>query len=157
MTFKPETTMLIKEYQFQKKTKGSIGKYIMNLVEGGFRTITGTVAKNNPNDYQINTPVATIGVRGTDYAVQYNEKDGLVVGYYQGTPCIKNTKGEICLNEKMPYARVPDAISPPQTVAQQPAAFKEKLKIIAATIEMFNSGSTGSGKMSGTVNSFCIQ
>jgi len=40
---------------------------IFSLVKGSFRSITGWIGKNNPKRYAINTPTATIGVRGTDH------------------------------------------------------------------------------------------
>lgn len=39
------------------------------LMRGGFRAVSGLIGKANPNDYRIDTPVATIGIRGTDYVV----------------------------------------------------------------------------------------
>lgn len=37
------------------------------LLKGGFRAVSGLVGKANRNEYRIATPVATIGIRGTDY------------------------------------------------------------------------------------------
>lgn len=37
------------------------------LLKGGFRAVSGLIGKNDPDEYRINTPVATIGIRGTDY------------------------------------------------------------------------------------------
>jgi len=45
-------------------------KALIDLLQGGFRTITGSVGKNKPENYQVRTPVATIGIRGTEYLVQ---------------------------------------------------------------------------------------
>lgn len=39
------------------------------LLKGGFRAISGLIGKANPDEYRVNTPVATIGIRGTDYWV----------------------------------------------------------------------------------------
>ena len=39
------------------------------LLKGGFRSISGLIGKVNHDEYQVNTPVATIGIRGTDYLV----------------------------------------------------------------------------------------
>lgn len=39
------------------------------LLRGGFRAVSGVIGKVNPNDYRVSTPVATIGIRGTDYVV----------------------------------------------------------------------------------------
>ncbi len=39
----------------------------LKLVKGGIRTVTGLIAKNNPDNYKLDTPVASLGVRGTNY------------------------------------------------------------------------------------------
>lgn len=38
-----------------------------SLLKGGFRAVSGAIGKINHDDYQVATPVATIGIRGTDY------------------------------------------------------------------------------------------
>lgn len=42
-------------------------KSAFSLFEGALRSITGWIGKVNPKAYSIKTPVATIGVRGTDH------------------------------------------------------------------------------------------
>jgi len=37
------------------------------LLKGGFRAVSGLVGRFNHEEYQVATPVATIGIRGTDY------------------------------------------------------------------------------------------
>lgn len=152
MTFRPSTKFLIDQYNFTPTAKkGSVGKYLMRLIEGGFRTITGLIAKDNPVNYQINTPVATIGVRGTDYAVYFHAGE-MFVGYYSGTPCVTSTKNStLCLSANTPYASVPSAGAAPVPLSQQPAVFKVKLDIIPVKIEPF----TGPTR-SGLISSFCI-
>jgi len=80
MTFRQDTKFIIKDYEYkpENKDKGSVGKYAMDLVKGGFRTITGMIPKSNPDDYKVKTPVATIGVRGTEYDTN---GEVLAVGY----------------------------------------------------------------------------
>lgn len=67
LSLRPNTTLVIEQYHFSQKKVQTSGQYILNLIKGGFRTITGFVAKSNPENYQVKTPVATIGVRGTTY------------------------------------------------------------------------------------------
>lgn len=49
---------------------GAKGQVSLNLLKGGLRTITGAIGKADQSDYTIRTPVATLGIRGTDYDVQ---------------------------------------------------------------------------------------
>jgi hypothetical protein len=41
----------------------------LNLVSGGLRVITGAMAKTNPENYKVRTPVALMGVRGTEFSI----------------------------------------------------------------------------------------
>jgi len=157
VTFHEGTTFIVDQYSFNKakEKNGSVGKYVMRLVEGGFRTITGLIAKNNPSDYQVNTPVATIGVRGTDYVVYYHNHK-LDVGYYKGTPCVKDQGGKgFCLSKDMKYATVSGSNMNVVLSNQQPTSLDEQLEIIPAQISPFYTPNTGSG--GGVATSFCIQ
>lgn len=160
VTFRANSKFVVDQYSYQPQSKGgSVGKYFMSLIEGGFRTITGLIAKNNPNDYKINTPVATIGVRGTDYSV-YVHNGELFVGYTQGTPCVTSGNQQLCLDAKTPYANVPKVGAAPVPLTQQPAVFKETLQVVPATVSSFGTPpgtSSKGGGTSGVINSFCIQ
>ena len=110
MTFKPDTKFYIKNYEYEKKDDGkTVGRYVMDLVEGGFRTITGLIAKTNPNNYQVNTPVATIGVRGTDYTVVL-QNQSIYLARTKGEPCITNVKKEVCLDVKIRITAISSSI-----------------------------------------------
>jgi hypothetical protein len=43
--------------------------FVVNILKGGFRTITGLISQVNRSGYKITTPAATIGVRGTHFEV----------------------------------------------------------------------------------------
>ena len=150
LTFKAGSKLTIDQYHYEPN-KPSVGKYVMSLIEGGFRTITGLIAKNTPDEYKVNTPVATIGVRGTDYAISLTGGQ-LYVGYYSGSPCVSGGSSQLCLNPKVPFANVPKAGVAPIPLTQQPAALQEKLNIVPASVAPFKN--TGN---SGNTNSFCIQ
>lgn len=62
LTVRPDTTVTIKSY--------STDTAEINLVTGGLRMITGGIAKTNPEKYTISTPVALLGVRGTEFSIQ---------------------------------------------------------------------------------------
>lgn len=134
MTFKPDTKFYIKNYEYEKKGDGkTVGRYVMDLVEGGFRTITGLIAKTNPNNYQVNTPVATIGVRGTDYTVVIKDKE-VYLARWVGAPCITNKKKEVCLDVKNKYAKVMNIDAVPTVVTQPPAFLVQPVYIQPVTV-----------------------
>ena len=66
VTVRPDTTMIIEQYLYA----GNDGdEATLNLVEGGLRVITGAMAKSNPENYKVRTPVALMGVRGTEFSI----------------------------------------------------------------------------------------
>lgn len=171
MTFRSDTKFHIDQYQYNPKPKsGSVGKYVVSLIEGGFRTITGLISKNNPKSYRVNTPVATIGVRGTDYTVYVSPKGQLYVGYYSGSPCVGGgSSATLCLGPQAKYAYVPSPGATPIPLQQPPAVLKEKLPIVPAKIALSSSQTDGTSRggsdnsssvigppEGGSVSGFCI-
>ncbi len=71
VTVRPGTELVIDEYAYGGDSDGST----LKLVKGGLRALTGAIAKQNPDAYRINTPVATLGVRGTEFDVRLCEAD----------------------------------------------------------------------------------
>lgn len=67
MLLRPSTRLQVAKYDNtgDPQTDGAL----LNLVKGGFRTVTGAIGRENRDAYQVNTPIATIGIRGTDYTV----------------------------------------------------------------------------------------
>ncbi len=53
----------------QQATQNGASRAFFSLLKGGFRSISGLIGKINQDEYQVTTPVATIGIRGTDYLV----------------------------------------------------------------------------------------
>jgi len=161
MTFREGTKFFLDQYSYNPKSrKRSVGKYVMNLIEGGFRTITGLIAKSNPSDYKVNTPVATIGVRGTDYDV-YFKKGEMYIGYYEGSPCVTGKKKAetLCLDESKKYAKVDTFTGVPVPVAIRPDVLGPKLEILPTKISPFTGGGGGQTTPSSTggrITSFCI-
>jgi hypothetical protein len=64
MSLKPKTEFVIDTYN---DTSSQQSKYKLNY--GEIRTVSGLIGKTNQKDYSIETPVATIGIRGTKFRV----------------------------------------------------------------------------------------
>lgn len=80
------------------QSRASGGSAVLNLVRGGFRTITGLIGRRDKAAYQLKTPVATIGIRGTDFSVYQcagncNSDDGLYLGVWDGGITVQNDGG----------------------------------------------------------------
>jgi len=66
VTVRPDSTVIIEQYLYN----GDDGDAAeLSLVSGGLRVITGAMAKTHPENYKVRTPVALMGVRGTEFSV----------------------------------------------------------------------------------------
>ena len=66
VTVRPDSTLIIEQYLY---AGGDDDEATLNLVSGGLRVITGAMAKTNPENYKVKTPVALMGVRGTEFSI----------------------------------------------------------------------------------------
>src|SRR6478735_6850385 len=73
MTVRPNSELVLQQYQF--KENASDNSMLMQLVRGGFRAVTGVIAKNSPNAARVQTNTATIGIRGTDFDARVCVRD----------------------------------------------------------------------------------
>ncbi len=73
MTVRPNTEMVLQTYQY--KANAPDNSLVMQLLRGGFRAVTGLIAKSSPNAARIQTSTATIGIRGTDFDARVCAKD----------------------------------------------------------------------------------
>ena len=122
---RPNTTFQIQSYHYDADAHDASGPTDANgqplikpvstqpesaffkLVKGGLRAVDGLIGKTNPQSYGVETPVATIGVRGTAFDVRYcgddcaDEADsgakpdnGLYTSVTEGSIGVKNDSGE---------------------------------------------------------------
>lgn len=66
VTVRPDSTLIIESYLYNGDSNDEA---TLSLVEGGLRVITGAMAKTNPENYKVRTPVALMGVRGTEFSI----------------------------------------------------------------------------------------
>ncbi len=97
MTIKAASEMNISNYQMAQAGSGQSEEVFMKLVKGGFRTITGSIGKGEKSAYKVDTPAASIGIRGTNYEVQQEVGGGFVMAVYSGGISVKNESGTIDL------------------------------------------------------------
>jgi len=94
LSLQPNTEFRIDEYNYDGKTDGS-EKGFFSLVKGGLRAITGAIGHVNKKNYQVNTAVATIGIRGTEFLAQLNDTLEMTCG--EGICVLFNDGGELVL------------------------------------------------------------
>ena len=66
VTVRPDSVMIVETYLYNGDSEDAA---TLSLVSGGLRVITGAMAKSNPENYKVRTPVALMGVRGTEFSV----------------------------------------------------------------------------------------
>lgn len=110
---RPNTRFAIDQFKYQAPAAANgravaaapVESAFFRLLKGGFRAVTGAVGKRDQADYRVRTPVATIGIRGTDYEsrlcqgdcldVDPPPTDGLYTGVNQGTITLTNDQGTV--------------------------------------------------------------
>jgi hypothetical protein len=65
MSLRPGSAFRVEEMRTGDKPQDNSA--VLSLLKGGLRAVTGFISKRNPNGYRMNTPVATIGIRGTEF------------------------------------------------------------------------------------------
>jgi hypothetical protein len=75
----PETRLTVAEFHYAGKEDGS-EKVRYRLERGGFRAVTGAIGRTHKKNYLIETPIAHMGVRGTDHESYYFPATGPVAG-----------------------------------------------------------------------------
>jgi len=165
LALQENSSVKIDQYEYGKDKPASSDTFVVNVIKGGFRTVTGAISKNNPGGYKATTPVGTIGVMGTIYSLYYNpakgnmaakiDKGSIVVSNKAGrvtlTKCGTNNNSKsgsatACVNKL--YVEVDGANVAPKTVSEQPVEF-------ASEPALTMTGQPKSGG-SGLVGSFCI-
>lgn len=70
MTLRPNSNMKIVEYKFNRQEPQS-DSAVFDLLRGGLRSVTGLIGKRgDPDAYKMQTKVATVGIRGTDFSTR---------------------------------------------------------------------------------------
>lgn len=64
----PNSTVAIEKYAFDGTTH--VGEMLISVLKGTFSMISGMIVKHSPEAATIKTPTATIGVRGTEFAIE---------------------------------------------------------------------------------------
>ena len=77
VSLQPATQFKIDKYV--DANDGKQDSFLVDLVRGGMRTITGLIGKRNRDNYKVTTSTATIGIRGSGYSLAYNPDGTLSV------------------------------------------------------------------------------
>ncbi|OGT15609.1 MAG: hypothetical protein A3I12_06705 [Gammaproteobacteria bacterium RIFCSPLOWO2_02_FULL_38_11] len=137
IVFYPDTSTKLGQYHFNpKKPQSSDGKTTIELAKGGARVVTGWVAKSEPKNFQLKTPVAVIGVRGTDFSAALNVSGQLDVEIKGGNIAVSNAAGtqELSFANKKLYAEVSSQTSAPAILQTRPQAFLSEPALVPSSM-----------------------
>lgn len=116
VSLQPQSQFRIDDYRFEGRADGS-EKGFFSLLKGGLRTVSGWIGRVHRAGYRIDTPTATIGIRGTEYTAVLG--NSLTVSVAEGRIAILNDAGEFLLDAGR-TAFVKDRRTLPVIVSEKP-------------------------------------
>lgn len=90
----PNSTFTVDEY-FHQGGADDDASLVFGLLKGGLRTVTGTIGQVHHDQYELKTPVATLGIRGTEYVAVLRPANTLRVHVGRGKVVISNDQGSL--------------------------------------------------------------
>lgn len=122
LSLRADSEFRVDDYRYENDG-GAGDRSVSTLIKGGLRTITGVIGKQDPQAYQVKTPVATIGVRGTHYEAVLESPGSLVLAAWQGGIRVQNEAGTMDLGAGADYAFArAEAARPPRGLLVPPPA-----------------------------------
>ena len=124
MALSEQTTLRLDDYRVAN-VPGGEERGFMSLVRGALRTISGSIGHPREDDYRLDTPSGTIGIRGTEYTAAIGAGGGLEVGVIGGRVAVCNDGGCVDVPKghaaQTPSRSVKPAVSVKPLVLLQPA------------------------------------
>ncbi|MBB3195458.1 FecR family protein [Roseateles terrae] len=117
MALSEQTTLRLDDYRVAT-TPGGEERGFMSLVRGTLRTISGSIGHPRQDDYRLDTPAGTIGIRGTEYTASLGGKGDLEVGVIGGRVAVCNDGG--CVDVPKGFAATTPSRSVKPAVAAKP-------------------------------------
>src|SRR5690554_930347 len=120
VAIRPNSVFAVSSYHFDENDPAS-GEQKTQLIRGSLRAVTGAIGRARPENVEFQTPVATMGIRGTVLSVvhvpagqsaTYNLPTGTFVMVEQGSVLISNAAGAQLVSVGEAFW-VPDADTPP--------------------------------------------
>lgn len=91
------STFVVKDYQFNPH-KPQESNFVGSLVRGGLRAVTGIIGEARKENVKVETAVATMGIRGTDFQIFFDKQ--LFLSVLQGAITATNDGGSEGFDEK---------------------------------------------------------
>lgn len=105
--------LVIDEYAFESGS--GVGESQFSMLRGLFMYTSGMIGKNDPGAVDIETPVGSIGIRGTVIAGKLDPDAGSnEITLVQGAIRVANNGGEVLISDPFGTVQIPDIGSPIQ-------------------------------------------
>ncbi|MFH0933801.1 MAG: FecR family protein [Pseudomonadota bacterium] len=132
IALRPNTSFRVDRYQAKGEASDEV---VFSLLKGALRSITGWVARKNPLAYRLNTPTATIGVRGTDHettviaTATYEDQAGTFDTVYEGATVMQTDQGDLDIHAgEYAFAALAPGIAP--RLLERPPGFVKLRKLM---------------------------
>lgn len=96
VALKGSSTVKIAAYVYDQQQPAA-SSFVMELLRGGLRSITGLLGKANPQAFRLITPTATIGIRGSDWMAAL-QNNGLYTGVNSGGIAVNNAANSLLVD-----------------------------------------------------------
>lgn len=144
VTLRPNTQFKVEQLVY-REAEPSADQLVMDLVKGGLRAVTGEIGKRGNQDaYQLTTPTATLGIRGTIYEAKICRINCGINGpgsYYHvllGLVAIRNPAGELLVGPGE-YAFAAEGFAPVLLTEKPPLDFSLSADDLSAATDLGDS------------------
>jgi hypothetical protein len=151
----PDTRVTVVEFRYDGREDGT-ERVRYRLEQGGFRAVTGVIGRTHKENYLIETPIAQMGVRGTDHESYYfptpqtREGGTALAGVYNkvnvGLVFIRTAAGELVVApNQVGYAASAQAI--PGLLAGIPGFFNRTAGLQSRAVHLPEAGALASEEL----------
>jgi len=119
VSLQPGSEFAIRDYRFEGRTDGA-ERGFFGLAKGAMRTVSGFIGRVNRDRYQVTTPTATIGIRGTGGVIQVRDDGSTLIVGTSGIWSLTNAAGSIDVPAGVSALAPSAPDSPPQRTSQAP-------------------------------------
>lgn len=113
----PEAVLAVDQFSFNRPQQAN--SFSSRILKGTFRFVTGLIAKSRPEDMEVKTTVAVIGIRGTQVIGETTATSATIIllepedKSRQSIIQVANQFGSVIIDEPGYGTEIPDEFSPP--------------------------------------------
>ncbi|MFZ1908024.1 MAG: FecR family protein [Burkholderiales bacterium] len=113
VSLQPNTVFGVREYNYEGRTDGK-ERGFFSLLKGAMRAVTGLIGRVNRSTFQITTPTATVGIRGTGGLIAVLPDGSTLIRGSSGIWSLSNASGSIDVPAGASGLAPADPSQPPQ-------------------------------------------